>query len=236
MTTRTEEPASVAAASANGYTDPHHLGPMGREADRPRRGSMLGRKSEETEWTRFSKALSPRDREEAEAATVEEEPPAPPPPPSSPATRQAPSDLSVAARTVTRPTSDAGEEVESTIGEHTSVDGNFRSENSIRIRGTVQGEIESRRTILVEEQANVNAKVTAASVTIAGQVNGQIYCSGRVEIRPSGRVIGEINAGTLIMQEGAFFEGNLKMGSRGATVAAEQPAPEPTPRPVSPKG
>lgn len=197
---------------------------------------MLGRKTEETEWTRFSKALSPRDREEAEAAAVEEEAPAPPPPPpSSPATRQAPSDLSVASRTVTRPAADPGEDVESTIGEHTSVDGSFKSENSIRIRGSVQGEIESRRSILVEEQANVNAKVTADSVTIAGQVNGHIFCSGRVEIRPSGRVTGEINAGTLIMQEGAFFEGNLKMSSRGAPPAAaeaEEPAPAPAPTPA----
>lgn len=192
---------------------------------------MLGRKTEETEWTRFSKALSPREREEAEAAAVEEEPPSPPPPPTSPATRQAPSDLSVASRTASRPVLDVDEDVESTIGEHTSVDGSFKSENSIRIRGSVQGEIESQRAILVEEQANVNAKVTAGTVTIAGQVNGQIYCSGRVEIRPSGRVIGEINAGTLIMQEGAFFEGHLKMGSRGAASAVE-PAPASTPAPV----
>jgi cytoskeletal protein CcmA (bactofilin family) len=49
---------------------------------------------------------------------------------------------------------------------------------------------------------------------VAGQVNGEIVCSGRLEIKPSGRVVGEINAGTLIMQDGAFFEGNLKMGER----------------------
>ena len=183
---------------------------------------FAGKKTEETEWTRFSKALSSRDREESEAAAeaesdvTQETGPAQSrvDAPSGPSlTRSAGSDVNVSARSVSRqPSVEAGEDVESTIGEHTTVDGAFRSENSIRIRGTVQGEIESQRAILVEEQANVTAKVTAQTVTVAGQINGQIYCSGRVEIRPTGRVIGEINAGTLIMQEGAFFEGHLKMG------------------------
>ena len=193
------------------------------------------KKTEETEWTRFSRALTPRGEEGEEA--VEDEAPSsgPAAPPSPPATRQATSDVNVSARTVNRATApEAEEDIESTIGEHTSVDGTFKSENSIRIRGSVQGEIESKRSILVEAQANVNAKVTGATVTIAGQVNGQIFCSGRVEIRPSGRVIGEINAGTLIMQEGAFFEGHLKMGSRG-NATAESTAPEPPPVAASPR-
>ena len=190
------------------------------------------KKTEETEWTRFSKALTPREREEAEAA-VDEAPPSPPPAPasSSPAAVRPTSDVNVSARTVSRPPApvpvEPEEDVESTIGEHTTFDGTFKSESSIRIRGSVQGELESQRSVLVETQANVNAKVTAASVIIAGQVNGQIICSGRVEIRPSGRVIGEINAGTLIMEEGAFFEGNLKMGGRGGASATTATAPEP---------
>ena len=185
------------------------------------------KKTEETEWTRFSKALSPREREEAEAAEAEAAAPAPAPAPTPSLSRQSQSDVNVSARSVARAAAtDSDEDVESTIGEHTTVDGTFKSENSIRIRGSVQGEIESQRSILIESQANVNAKVTAATVTVAGQVNGQIFCEGRVELRPSGRVIGEINAGTLIMQEGAFFEGHLKMGDRGgASVATGTPEP-----------
>lgn len=175
------------------------------------------RNTEESEWTRFSRALSGREREEPTATADADATPAaasnPPTPP--PILRQPSTDVSVTSRTANRaPTTEPEEEVESTIGERTTVDGTFKSENSVRIRGTVQGEIESKRTIWVEKSANVTAKVTAESVTVAGQINGQIFCAGRVEIRPSGRVTGEINAGTLIMQEGAFFEGNLKMTGR----------------------
>jgi cytoskeletal protein CcmA (bactofilin family) len=31
--------------------------------------------------------------------------------------------------------------------------------------------------------------------------------------------MGEINAGTLVMQEGAFFEGNLRMGDKAGQAA-----------------
>ncbi len=178
------------------------------------------KKTEETEWTRFSKALSSRDRDEAEKIAEEETASIPATQTVvAPAVRPPTPDVNVGARPASRPASaDLDDEVESTIGEHTTVDGTFKSENSIRIRGTVQGEIESRRSILVDSQANVTAKVTAETVTVAGNVNGEIICSGRLEIQPSGRVIGEIDAGTLIMQEGAFFEGHLKMGGRSTSA------------------
>ena len=187
---------------------------------------FTGKKSDETEWSRFSKALSPRERDEGDS-----------PPDAEPTasaqlsqsgrgeavaaptlTRQSLSDVNVSSRSASRQQAvDITDDVESTIGEHTTIDGTFKSENSIRVRGTVQGEIESKRAIYIDEQANVTAKVTAATITVAGQINGQIYCVGRVELRLSGRVSGEINAGTLIMHEGAFFEGNLKMGGADST-------------------
>jgi cytoskeletal protein CcmA (bactofilin family) len=106
-------------------------------------------------------------------------------------------------------------DVESLIGEHTSFEGTLKTEGAVRLLGSVQGEIESKGLIIVEEKAHVTARLTAAQVTVAGQVDGQIYCQGRVEIRPTGRVTGEINAGALIVQEGAYFDGNSKMATGG---------------------
>src|SRR5207248_4116397 len=97
----------------------------------------------------------------------------------------------------------------------THYEGTLKAEGAVRLLGSVQGEIHSQGTIIVEEKAHVTARLTAAQVTVAGQVDGQIYCEGRVEIRPTGRVTGEINAGALIVQEGAYFDGNSKMALSG---------------------
>jgi cytoskeletal protein CcmA (bactofilin family) len=221
-------PGTIVEGQDSGYTDAQKREPSTHEQDRSRRQSMFtGKKSDETEWSRFSKALSSREREEAEGGGEAEPAPALTGTVvqrgegnSSTLLGRAPSELGVSARPASRSAGDQPDDIESTIGEHTTVDGSFKSENSIRVRGTVQGEIESRRSIYVDEQANVTAKVTAAAVTVAGQINGQIYCAGRVELRPSGRIIGEIHAGTLIMHEGAFFEGQLKMGANATNATA----------------
>jgi len=64
----------------------------------------------------------------------------------------------------------------------------------------------------------VTARLTGAQITVAGHVDGQIYCEGRVEIRPTGHVTGEINAGALIVQEGAYFDGNSKMATGNNSI------------------
>ena len=188
------------------------------------------KKSEEQEWTRFRGALS-KDRDEVGAVPAAPEPTetnVPPvsssPPPAAaqgtagPSFRSSAGDVNVGLPTarLTRSVVAEGVDVESLIGERTNFEGTLKTEGAVRLLGTVQGEIESKSTIIVEEKAHVTARLTAAQVTIAGQVDGQIYCEGRVEIRPTGRVTGEINAGALIVQEGAYFDGNSKMATGGA--------------------
>ncbi|HEY7063945.1 MAG TPA: polymer-forming cytoskeletal protein [Chloroflexota bacterium] len=109
----------------------------------------------------------------------------------------------------------ARESVETVVGKESSIQGTIHSEHSIRIQGAAQGEIESKHAVYVEEGARVSAKVTAAEITVSGSVDGQIFSTGRVEIKPTGHVTGEINAASLIMQEGAYFDGQMKMKNRG---------------------
>jgi cytoskeletal protein CcmA (bactofilin family) len=185
------------------------------------------KKSEEQEWTRFRGALS-KDREEvgtvpvtpeaSEATSATGAPvlPAPPAPSQAgPSFRPSVGDVNVGLPTsrISRNPASDGMDIESLIGERTSFEGTLKSDGPVRLLGSIQGEIESKSIIIVEEKAHVTARLTAAQITVAGQVDGQIYCEGRVEIRPTGRVTGEISAGALIVQEGAYFDGNSKMAT-----------------------
>ncbi|MGE3269856.1 MAG: polymer-forming cytoskeletal protein [Chloroflexota bacterium] len=195
-------------------------------------------KSEESEWTRFSRALggspapaqpeTPPAAPPEEPATLMQAPPAPEPevyiapatpPPSAPATPP-PAPTEPAVSTYMPPSSSVSasmsrvpdlERGETMIGDGASIEGAVRSERSIRIKGSVQGEVESKQRVVVEEAAQVQARITAEHVTVLGEVNGAITCTGRLEIASSGRVTGEVSAGTLVIQEGAFFEGQLRM-------------------------
>src|SRR3954451_4963998 len=126
----------------------------------------------------------------------------------------------------------ATEQLETVIGRESAVQGTIRSEHSIRIQGGAQGEIECKRAVFVEEGARVSAKITASEVTISGELDGQVFSTGRVEIKPTGRVSGEVNAPSLVMLEGAFFDGQLRMKNRGqpddgTRERHEAPAPRP---------
>jgi cytoskeletal protein CcmA (bactofilin family) len=196
------------------------------------------KKSEEQEWTRFRGALS-KDRDETGATPTVPDSSEPTtgttpaaaassqPVTAGPSFRPSGNDVNVGLPT-TRPRSQSldGMDIESLIGEHTSFEGTLRTQGPVRLLGTIQGEIESKSAIIVEEKARVTARLTAQQVTVAGQVDGQIYCDGRVEIRPTGRVTGEINAGALIVQEGAYFDGSSKMAAPGSSPSA---APTPAP-------
>lgn len=172
------------------------------------------KKSEEQEWTRFRGALAKDDADAPEAEPAAGAAAVAPPPPTAQGTRPAGVDVNVSLQSRTgRGVGGDTSEVESLIGERTTFEGTLTCDGSMRVLGTVQGELQSKGTIYIEEKARVTARLTGAQVTVAGRVDGQIHCDGRVEIRPTGKVTGEIHAGALIMQEGAFFDGNSKMGS-----------------------
>jgi cytoskeletal protein CcmA (bactofilin family) len=119
----------------------------------------------------------------------------------------------------------------SLIDRYSNFDGTFRSSRDLRIDGEVKGTIECQGTLLVAQGANVTAKVEAENITVAGDLNGDIRCRGRLQIMPSGRVRGKVQTETLVINEGAFYEGQLEMSSM-AIEARPVTGPRPLP-PVS---
>lgn len=101
------------------------------------------------------------------------------------------------------------------IDRDSQFDGNFRSDSDLLIEGTFEGEIDCKGTVIVAEGANVSATVRARNVVVAGSANGEVSCDERMTIQATGEVRGKAQAATLVVEEGAFFEGEFKMGAGG---------------------
>ena len=114
------------------------------------------------------------------------------------------------------------EETETVIGPRSFFDGTLKCEANVRIKGTAHGEISCSKSVIIEESASVNATVRSANAVVAGKLEGSIECEGRLEILATGKVSGELTAGVLIIQEGAFFEGHLKMKDRKGEEQPEE--------------
>ncbi len=133
----------------------------------------------------------------------------------------------------------------SVIDQYSNFDGTYNSARDLRVEGQVTGTIVCKGTLHVAQGATVKASVEAEAISVAGELEGEINCRGRMELLQTGRVKGEITTQSLVIHEGAVYEGDLEMGnnanrprrSRAAerslpveapesTLAAEAPGPE----------
>jgi cytoskeletal protein CcmA (bactofilin family) len=115
----------------------------------------------------------------------------------------------------------------SVIDRHSNFDGTFHANRDLRIEGEVKGTIECEGTLFVAQGANVSARVEAENITVAGDLNGDVRCRGRLQIMPSGRVRGKVTTETLVINEGAFYEGQIEMAASGERSASTVPRPLP---------
>lgn len=107
----------------------------------------------------------------------------------------------------------AGNTESSIIAADTSWNGNVQSQGSLHIHGNVSGQIHAEGDVFVAEGATVNAELHAGGVTVAGTLEGNVECSGRFEVLPSGKVSANVTAPRLVVHEGARVVGKLRMSS-----------------------
>lgn len=130
----------------------------------------------------------------------------------------------------------------SVIDRHSNFDGAFIAKRDLRIEGEVRGSINCSGTLFIAQGATVNAEVEAENITVAGDISGQIVCRGRLQVMPSGRLRGKVATKALIINEGAFYEGEMEMSPEtrvqpGVTPRQLPPAAPPrTTAPTPPPG
>lgn len=105
----------------------------------------------------------------------------------------------------------------SLIDRHTAFEGTLTSSRDLRIEGEMRGTVRCQGLLYVAEGSDIDATVEAANVTVAGQLQGNITCRGKLQILPSGRVTAKVITESLVINEGAVYEGELQMDLSGIT-------------------
>lgn len=105
------------------------------------------------------------------------------------------------------------------LGKGTKVVGTLHFSGTTEIDCQIEGEINSKEGLVICESAVVNGKIVGGEVTIRGTVNGDIIASKRLSLKRPARVIGNISASNLSIEEGVTFEGKCAMSSSGASAA-----------------
>ncbi len=106
---------------------------------------------------------------------------------------------------------------ESRIGKGAKASGKLSFRGPVRIEGEAEGEI-SADEIVIATGAVVSARLAASRVMIAGAFSGEVTARERVELLPTARAQCTINTPSLVLAEGAQFDGDCKM-PRGKIAA-----------------
>ena len=113
------------------------------------------------------------------------------------------------------------------VGQGAKLEGTVVSAGSLRIDGQIKGQVNADGDVMLSPQSAVEADIRAQNVSVAGRFKGSIVVKGRAEITRGGRVDGNITSKTLVVEEGALFQGQSIMDQQ--TQAAQQSTPQATP-------
>jgi cytoskeletal protein CcmA (bactofilin family) len=103
------------------------------------------------------------------------------------------------------------DEIKAFLGKNTEFDGKLSFSGTVRIDGHFKGEIAGDGTLIVGDDAVIESEVQVAHLVVCGEVRGNLFASEKIEIHPPGRVFGNLQAPSVVMDEGVVFEGCCKM-------------------------
>jgi cytoskeletal protein CcmA (bactofilin family) len=103
------------------------------------------------------------------------------------------------------------------IGRGIEVTGDIVFADRLQVDGKVIGRLASESgTLILGESGHLEAEVDVGICVIHGSIHGNLIARSKVEIRKSGRVHGDVITPVLLVEEGAIFNGAIKMGQEAA--------------------
>ena len=117
----------------------------------------------------------------------------------------------------------AAEDLNGFMDEGTEFLGELRFRNVLRIDGRLKGKVVSDNTLIVGETGHVDADIDCGVVSIRGTVLGRVHGRKRIELLAGSRVQATLVSPKLVIEDGAYFEGECEMGSPGRSVLAPAP-------------
>ena len=125
------------------------------------------------------------------------------------------------------------------IDQGSEFEGKLSFRDTVRIDGRFRGEIASENTLIVGESGEIEASIRSKHISVSGSVEGDVIAEQRVVLHKTARVNGNIQAASLVIEDGAVFNGQVKMtggeARQGSLKSLPGGAPKPKPEPDGPK-
>ena len=106
------------------------------------------------------------------------------------------------------------------LGKSVIVKGQILSREDLTIDGEVEGTVEMQEhRLTIGPNGKVRASVKAREVIVLGTLHGNVETGDRIDIRKEAKLVGDIKTARIVIEDGAYFKGNVDI------IRAEVPRP-----------
>ncbi|HJZ85079.1 MAG TPA: polymer-forming cytoskeletal protein [Polyangia bacterium] len=97
------------------------------------------------------------------------------------------------------------------IGKNIQIRGKLSGSEDLVVEGRIEGNVALKNHLTIEQTGVVEADVEVRDLTVNGEMRGDIAADGTVSITNSAKVVGNIRAPRIILEDGARFKGSIEM-------------------------
>lgn len=113
----------------------------------------------------------------------------------------------------------SGGELNGFVDAGSRFEGELHFDTAFRIDGKVSGTVVSDGNLVVGEGGEVEGEVRVGQVFVSGVVRGRIRAARRIQLSASARVAADLETPSLVIEDGATFEGRCVMRRDGRETA-----------------
>jgi cytoskeletal protein CcmA (bactofilin family) len=108
------------------------------------------------------------------------------------------------------------------IGRGIEVTGDIAFADRLQVDGKVNGKLNSDSgTLIVGESGQLDTQIDVGVCVVHGEIRGNLIARSKLEIRRTGRVHGDVVTPVLLVEEGAVFNGAIRMTQESANRLEE---------------
>ena len=102
--------------------------------------------------------------------------------------------------------------------------GELSGREDVLIEGQLDGNIDvQNHCVTVGPQGRIKADIQGGQVIVFGRVEGKIAARGKIDLRKTAFVVGDLSSAALAIEEGAYFKGSIEIIRDSVTAKEASP-------------
>lgn len=101
------------------------------------------------------------------------------------------------------------------LSEGVRVNGTYTAAKNVKIAGTIDGDVHIEGTLVIDKEGVINGNIFADEIYVSGKVTGILRSPGKITLRETAVIVGDLYTPSLAIEEHAIMEGLIHTTNNG---------------------